>query len=98
MSQTERREVGRTAGATTTFSGSIEEGEAGGYWFAPYRRKSQGWIEVHYGKRKHGHYFWHYPGKGSTGVRINTPVMNSDGTVKGKWYWANWKMPTRPLS
>ncbi|NUT24621.1 MAG: hypothetical protein HOV84_01555 [Streptomyces sp.] len=38
------------------------------------------------------------PGKGSTGVQINTPVMHSDGTMKGKWYWAKLEMPTRPLS
>lgn len=91
VSQTEKWEVGKTTSASTTLRGTIQPGEAGGYWFAPYWRKSQGWIEVHYGKRNHGHYFWYYPGKGSTGVQINTPVMNSDGSMKGKWYWATWK-------
>jgi hypothetical protein len=66
-------------------------GEAGGYWFAPYERNSQGWLEVHYGKRKLGHYHWYYPGQGSTGVHIKTPVLWPDGTMKGKWYWATWK-------
>lgn len=90
-SQTEKWEVGQTVSASTTLKGTIQPGEAGGYWFAPYWRKSQGWLEVHYGKRNHGHYFWYYPGQGSTGVQINTPVMNSDGSMKGKWYWATWK-------
>jgi hypothetical protein len=91
LSQTEKWEVGRTTSAGTTLKGVIPPHMAGGYWFAPYWRKSQGWLEVHYGKRKHGHYFWYYPGKGSTGVQIATPVMNSDGSMKGKWYWATWK-------
>ncbi|QOV36985.1 hypothetical protein IM697_00460 [Streptomyces ferrugineus] len=48
----------------------------------PYERNSQGWLEVHYGKRKNGHSFWYYPGQGSTGVKIKTPVTWPDGTRK----------------
>lgn len=56
-----------TASANTTPGwGDDKPGEAGGYWFAPYWRRSQGWIEVHYGKRKQGHYYWYYPGTGTT--------------------------------
>ncbi|WP_159029303.1 hypothetical protein [Streptomyces viridochromogenes] len=89
-SQTEKWEVGRTSTTSNKLTAHVPPGMAGGYWFAPYWRKSQGWIEVHYGKRKNGHYFWYYPGKGSRGVEINTPVFNSDGEMKGKWYWAVW--------
>jgi len=91
VSQTEKWEVGRTSSSGTTLKGVIPPHRAGGYWFAPYWRKSEGWLEVRYGKRKHGHYYWYYPGKGSKGVQIATPVMNSDGSLKGKWYWATWK-------
>ncbi|MCL8010995.1 hypothetical protein [Streptomyces sp. AS02] len=90
-SQSETWKVGTTTSASTTLKGTIPPGEAGGYWFAPYERNSQGWLEVHYGERKNGHYFWYYPGQGSTGVKIKTPVTWPDGTMKGKWYWATWK-------
>ncbi|MGC9541981.1 hypothetical protein [Streptomyces sp. UG1] len=90
-SQSETWKAGTTTSASTTLKGTIPPGEAGGYWFAPYERHSQGWLEVHYGKRKNGHYFWYYPGQGSTGVNIKTPVTWPDGTMKGKWYWATWK-------
>ncbi|WP_051744836.1 hypothetical protein [Streptomyces yerevanensis] len=91
VSQEETWKAGSTVSASTTLKGTIKPGEAGGYWFAPYERNSQGWLEVHYGKRKQGHYHWYYPGQGSTGVHIKTPVLWSDGTMKGKWYWATWK-------
>ncbi|MFE0251414.1 hypothetical protein [Streptomyces sp. NPDC059010] len=89
--QTETWKAGTVTSAGTTLKGTIPAHEAGGYWFAPYERHSQGWVEVHYGKRKNGHYFWYYPGQGSTGVQINTPVKLSDGSMKGQWYWATWK-------
>ncbi|WP_159053283.1 hypothetical protein [Streptomyces regalis] len=44
MSQTEKWEVGRTAGATTTSAEAARK--AGGYWFAPYWRESRGWIAL----------------------------------------------------
>ncbi|MBO4257741.1 hypothetical protein [Streptomyces griseorubiginosus] len=91
VSQTEKWEVGTTTSASTTLSSNIQPHEAGGYWFAPYWRHSQGWLEVHYGKRRDGHYYWYYPGRGTGGVQITTPVMNSDGSMKGQWYWATWK-------
>jgi hypothetical protein len=90
-SQSETWKVGTVSSASTTLKGTIPPGEAGGYFFAPYERHSEGWLEVHYGKPKFDHYYWYYPGQGSTGVKIKTPVTLSDGTVKGQWYWATWK-------
>ncbi|MFF7985775.1 hypothetical protein ACFZDK_42825 [Streptomyces sp. NPDC007901] len=89
--QTETWQVGTTLSASQSLTSHVPPGEAGGWWFAPYWRHSQGWIEAHYGKRNHGHYYWYYPGRGSTGVQTTTPVRLSDGQMKGKWYWATWK-------
>ncbi|MDX2518943.1 hypothetical protein [Streptomyces stelliscabiei] len=44
----------------------------------------EGRTEVHHGRRKHGHDFWYYLGESCTGVRINTPVVNSDGRMTGR--------------
>ncbi|MFI2201858.1 hypothetical protein ACH47Z_14005 [Streptomyces sp. NPDC020192] len=54
-------------------------------------RHSQGWVEVHYGRRNYGHYFWYYSGQGSNGFRIDTAVAWPDGSIKGNLYWATWK-------
>lgn len=60
-------------------------------WIAPYIHHPQGWLEVHYGKRKDGHSYWYYPGKGATGVHIDTPVsLKSTGELKGQFYRAAW--------
>ncbi|MEU6256661.1 hypothetical protein [Streptomyces sp. NPDC047043] len=92
QSQTETWTVGQTHTATETHTSIIPAGEKGAWWFAPYVHHSQGWLEVHYGKRKHGHYFWYYPGRGSTGVHVNTPVyLKNTGELKGQFYWATWK-------
>ena len=40
------------------------------------------------GRERRRHYFRYYLGKGSTGVQVTTPVTSSDGSMKGKWYWA----------
>ncbi|MEV0739917.1 hypothetical protein AB0I51_29180 [Streptomyces sp. NPDC050549] len=83
--------LGTTRTATATITNTIRPGYAGAYWFAPYVRHSQGWVEVHYDKKQFGHWDWFYPNRGSNGVRIDTPVAWSDGSLKGQVYWATWK-------
>jgi hypothetical protein len=91
QSSSETWTVGTARTAGSTFTNTIRPGYEGAYWFAPYIRHSQGWVEAHYGKRKHGHYYWYYPGQGTTGVHVDTPVAWSDGSLKGKLYWATWR-------
>ncbi|MEH0421407.1 hypothetical protein [Streptomyces sp. B21-083] len=91
-SQSETWTVGSTRTATETHTSTIPAGQRGAWWFAPYVHHSQGWLEVHYGKRKQGRYFWYYPGQGSTGVHVDTPVyLKGNGELKGQFYWATWK-------
>lgn len=83
--------VGDKRTVTETLTNTVRPGYKGQYWFQPLLRHSQGWVEVHYGKRKNGHYFWYYPGQGSTGFRITTPVAWGDGSLKGEMKWTTWK-------
>ncbi|MFJ4567696.1 hypothetical protein ACIP4U_29190 [Streptomyces caelestis] len=43
------------------------------------------------GSRNHGHYYWYYPGQGSAGLEIDTPVAWADGSLKGEMRWETWK-------
>lgn len=89
--QTETWKVGSAHTATETHTTTIPAGQRGAWWFAPYIRHSQGYLEVHYGERKHGHYFWYYPGNGGLpGIDIKTPVFLPTGELKGNFYWATW--------
>lgn len=91
-SQTEKWSVGSTRTTTETHTSIIPAGRKGAWWFAPYVHHSQGWLEVHYGKRNHGHYYWYYPNNGGNGVRVDTPVyLTNNGALKGNFYWADWK-------
>ncbi|MFJ8537121.1 hypothetical protein [Streptomyces sp. NPDC093591] len=83
--------VGDKRTVTETLTNTVRPGYKGQYWFQPLIRHSQGWLEVHYGSRKFGHYYWYYPGQGSTGFRIATPVAWGDGTLKGEMKWTTWK-------
>lgn len=83
--------LGDTRTNTQTVTSTVRPGYKGGYSFRPLVRHSQGWIEVHYGKRVDGHYYWYYPGQGSDGFRIDTPVAWSDGSLKGELKWETWK-------
>uniref|UniRef100_A0AAU2AE51 Secreted protein n=2 Tax=unclassified Streptomyces TaxID=2593676 RepID=A0AAU2AE51_9ACTN len=90
-SSTEKWTVGDTRTTTQTLTNTIRPGYKGAYWFAPYIRHSRGWLEVHYNKRNHGHYYWYYPGKGAAKVGVDTPVALNSGELKGVMYWAVWK-------
>ncbi|MBT2675703.1 hypothetical protein J7E95_33915 [Streptomyces sp. ISL-14] len=83
--------VGDKRTITETLTNTVRPGYKGQYWFQPLIHHSQGWLEVHYGKRKYGHYYWYYPGQGSTGFQIATPVAWGDGTLKGEMKWTTWK-------
>ncbi|MDF3146123.1 MULTISPECIES: hypothetical protein [unclassified Streptomyces] len=91
-SQSETWKVGSAHTATETHTSTIPPGQQGAWWFAPYVRHSQGYLEVHYGSRNHGHYIWYYPGNGGLpGVDVLTPVfLPGTGELKGVWYWATW--------
>ncbi|WP_406457809.1 hypothetical protein OH768_27080 [Streptomyces sp. NBC_01622] len=90
-SSSETWTLGNTRTATSTITNTIRPGYKGAYWFAPWVRHSVGWIEAHYSKRTNGHYYWYYPGQGSSGIHIDTPVAWADGSLKGELYWATWK-------
>ncbi|MCD9879750.1 hypothetical protein [Streptomyces guryensis] len=94
-SSTETWGVNSTNTITQTFTATIPAGMKGAYWFQPYVRHSQGWIEVHYHKKQHGHWIWYYNGKDTGHVHIDTPVLWKDGAlrgqIKGEWFWATWK-------
>ncbi|GAA3794235.1 hypothetical protein GCM10022403_030120 [Streptomyces coacervatus] len=90
-SSTETWTVGDQREAGSVITNTIRPGYAGAYWFAPYVRHSQGWVEVHYNKKQFGHWDWFYPYRGSNQVHIDTPVAWSDGSIKGQLYWATWK-------
>ncbi|MET9084876.1 hypothetical protein ABZX77_23855 [Streptomyces sp. NPDC004237] len=83
--------VGDKHTVTETQTNTVRAGYKGQYWFQPLWHHSQGWLEVHYGKRVDGHYFWYYPGQGSTGFQITTPVTWPDGTLQGVMKWTTWK-------
>ncbi|RPF34941.1 hypothetical protein [Streptomyces sp. TLI_185] len=90
-SQTETWKVGSAHTATETHTSTIPAGQRGAWWFAPYVHHSQGWLEVHYGSRNHGHYIWYYGNNGGLpGIDVQTPVFLSNGELKGNWYWATW--------
>lgn len=83
--------VGDKRTVTETLTNTVRPGYKGQYWFQPLIRHSQGWIEVHYGSRNHGHYYWYYPRKGSMRFQIATPVAWGDGSLKGEMKWTTWK-------
>jgi hypothetical protein len=90
-SQSEAWKVGSAHTATETHTTTVPAGQRGAWWYAPYVHHSQGYLEIHYGKRNHGHYIWYYPGNGSLGIDIQTPVyLPGTGELKGNFYWATW--------
>jgi hypothetical protein len=89
--QTETWKAGTAHTATETHTSTVPAGQRGAWWFAPYVRHSQGYLEVHYGERKHGHYIWYYRGPGGLpAIDVKTPVFLPNGELKGNFYWATW--------
>jgi hypothetical protein len=72
---------------STTTGGSIKETVPANYdgWiqFTPKVDIYRGWLEVHYGKRIDGHYFWYYPYQGASSFVVTSPNLNSNNQQNG---------------
>ncbi|MFC0437382.1 hypothetical protein [Kutzneria buriramensis] len=83
MSKTQTWTVGTMVSTASSIAITVPAHSRGALYFQPRIHVSQGWLEVNYWERNHGHYFWYYPGQGTTGVTVKVPIQNSDHTFSG---------------
>ncbi|MFA0929278.1 hypothetical protein RA263_02570 [Pseudomonas syringae pv. tagetis] len=88
ISNTTSSSKGYTTGKTSTVSQmytvNVPAHQKAFLTFIPKYRRSFGWLEVNYGHKIYGHYYWYYSGKGSSDVVALTPLYQvGTGTALG---------------
>lgn len=66
--------TGTTSGTQQTYTVNVPAHQKAFLTFIPKYRRSHGWLEVHYGHRLYGHFFWYYNFKNSSDVIVYTPL------------------------
>lgn len=75
--------TGTTSTAMQTYTLNVPPGQKAWLTFVPKYRRSHGWLEVHYGSRMYGHFFWYYPYQGASNVTVLTPLTLPNGMADG---------------
>lgn len=66
--------TGKTSGVIQTYTVNVPPRQKAFLTFIPKYRRSFGWLEVDYGHKIYGHYYWYYSGKGASDVVTYTPL------------------------